>query len=64
MGTKTGRTIGFRRRHRGKAGSDSLGRQIPLSVEQLAFLIAFTFGLTVSRFEMCRELSLEEVNAL
>lgn len=42
----------------------ALGRQIPLFVELLAFLIAFTFGLTVSRFEMCRELLLEEVNAL
>ena len=54
----------FRRRRSGDEEEASLGTVIGATLGLLAFILAFTFGLTTSRFDSRKQLLLEEVNAI
>lgn len=57
--------VGLWRRHRlGEAGAGVVGSSIAAILGLLAFILAFTFGTTASRFDTRRQLLLDEVNAI
>lgn len=54
----------FRRRRSGDEEEASLSTVVGATMGLLAFILAFTFGLTTSRFDSRKQLFLEEVNAI
>ncbi|MEI6634359.1 MAG: hypothetical protein WCP22_11165 [Chlamydiota bacterium] len=57
--------IGRHRRNRSGQDQDSpLGAAVGATLGLLAFMLAFTFGMTASRFDARKQLLLDEVNAI
>ena len=54
----------FRRAGEGTGVPSSAGTMVGSLFALLAFMLAFTFGLAASRFDTCRELIVEEANAV
>lgn len=65
LSIKAGIYIGrFRKRRSGDKEERSLNTLVGATLGLLAFILAFTFGLTTSRFDSRKQLLLEEVNAI
>jgi hypothetical protein len=54
----------FRKKHLKEDQETSVSAVVGPTTAMLAFLLAFTFGLTASRFDAKRALLLEEINAI
>lgn len=54
----------FRKKRSGKDTEGAASTGVGASLGLLAFILAFTFGLTASRFDARKTLLLDEVNAI
>lgn len=60
-----GHRIGcYQKRHSDGRGDAPIGSIVGATLGLLAFMLAFTFGITASRFDTRKELLLDEVNAI
>lgn len=66
LSTGLGIYIARSRKHRSKAEEDEgpIGASVNATLGLLAFILAFTFGLTASRFDSRKQLFLDEVTAI
>lgn len=61
---EAGHRLGDRRRRLSKSPEGPIGTVVGATLGLLAFVLAFTFGATSSRFDSRKELLLDEVNAI
>ena len=54
----------LRARQSGKESADAVGTVVAAELGLLAFLLAFSFGIVVSRFDLRRHMALDEANAI
>jgi hypothetical protein len=54
----------YYRKHYGEKEEGPLGSVVGATLGLLAFMLAFTFGLTANRYDMRKEILLDEVNAI
>jgi hypothetical protein len=54
----------YRRRRSQREDKSPLGEMVAATLGLVAFLLAFTFGLAASRFDLRRALLLDEANAI
>ncbi|MGH7848881.1 MAG: hypothetical protein ACREOP_01155 [Thermodesulfobacteriota bacterium] len=54
----------YHRKHSGGEGNEPVGSVVGATLGLLAFMLAFTFGITASRFDARKQLLLDDVNVI